>query len=343
MLRLTPPFLRRRRIVLHVGLPKCGSTSIQRHMAENDVLHRARGVCYPLSHRTADGYRNHLPLARMAPGDLASAVQDIMAEAQGCHTVVLSCEHWSNALPNGNIAALCEALAQGMPRWDLRVVAYFRNPFNFVESCYAQYVLAGLFQISRNRFYTDGAPSIDKFLTQFEAMRGFALWSNLGWAQLLQTHVPKGALSLRSMEAPDLRDGGIVADFCTLARMPRPAPAPRANTRPSNRKLAELEYVQTLIDQDTYAALRGQLLTHEFSRLPEADHRRSRTLHIGPDLAEVIAGRTREDRAPLARMFATRTSALCAVPACDWARHEVLNERDRANLASFVARHVIET
>lgn len=337
MLRLKFPFSRRRRIVLHVGLPKCGSTSIQRHMAEGEAAHRARGVCYPQSHRTAEGYRNHLPLARMAPGDLAGAVSDIMAEAEGCHTIVLSCEHWANALPRSNLAALCEILSRA--EGELRVVAYFRNPFDFVESCYAQYVLAGLFQISRHRFYADGAPSIEKFLARFEAMRGFPLWSALGFARLLQDHVPTGALSLRSMEDRDLKAGGMLADFCALARLPEPAPAPRANTRPSNRKLAELEHIQTLMDQDSYAALRDRLLAHSFARLPEADHRRTTTLHIGPDLAAKIAGCLGEERKPLARCFATRTEALCAVPTRDWARHEVLSPRDRDNLARFAAEH----
>lgn len=338
MLRLRSPFSRRGQIVLHVGLPKCGSTSIQQHMAGDEDAHRAQGVCYPRSHRTQDGYRNHLPLARMAPRDLTRAVQDIRAEAEGCHTLVLSCEHWTNT-PGGNLKALCKALGTEMPQWDLRVIAYFRNPFDFVESCYAQYVLAGLFQISRHRFYTDGAPSITKFLTQFEARRAAPLYSNLGFARLLQDHVPAGALSLRSMEADDLKKGGMLDDFCALARLPRPAPAPRANTRPSNRKLAELEYIQTLIDQDSYGALRESLLAHEFPRLPEADSRRTATLHVGSDLADTIARHMQKEHTQLARLFDTRTDALCAVPARDWSTQDVLSARDRTNLARYIAQH----
>ena len=339
MLGLLSSFSRRRRIFLHVGLPKCGSTSIQRHMAEHEAAHLARGVCYPRAHRARDGYRNHLPLARMAPGDLAGAVRDIVAEAADCHTIVLSCEHWANALPRCNLSALCEILARDMPCWDLQVVAYFRNPFEFVESSYAQCILAGLFQISRDQFYKGERPSIDKFLAEFEAGRGFPLYSNLGFVRLMQEHLPRSALNLRSIEPRDLKSGGMLADFCRLVRLPRPDQALCANTRLSNRKLAELEYVQTLIDQGSYVALRDRLIKHEFPRDPAADDRRATTLHIGSGLAKDITHQINDERTPLARIFATRTKGLCTVPTRDWVRHDVLSARDHDSLARFVAKH----
>ncbi len=339
MLRL-PSFLHlrpRRRIVLHIGLPKCGSSSIQAHMADHAAAHRARGVCYPETGRDKAGYRNHLPLARMAPQDLDAAVDAIRDEAEGCHTLVLSCEHWTNAFPHCNLAALCDALAERMPEWDLRITAWFRNPVDFVESCYAQYVLAGLFQISRHTFYSGAKPSIEKFLTEFEARRGFPLYSNLSFAQMLQEGLAGRTLTFRSIEAADLKPGGMLADFCALARLPAPKDAPRANARVSNRKLAELEYVQTLVDQNTYGALRERLLAAAFPRLPEADNRRVTSLHIGPDLAGIITDRTRSESAAIARLFDTRTTALCTMPTRNWARHDMLGERDRKILAAFIA------
>ena len=332
-----PSFLRpSRRIIVHVGLPKCGSSTIQRHMAGNAQAHLADGVCYPETGQATDGYRNHLPLARMAPQDLAGAVDAIHNEAGTCHTVVVSCEDWANTFPRCNLVALCDTIARRMPGWDLRIVAYFRNPFDFVESCYAQYVMAGLFQVSRDRFYRSGDPSIERFLALFEVMRGFPLWSNLGFVRLLGGHLPGHRLSLRSIEKEDVKHGEMLTDFCALARLPAPGPAAHSNIRLSNRKLAELEHVQTLVDQDTYGALRDRLIAQEFPRLPEADNRRVTTLHIGHELARSISKCIAEERAPLSRLLDTRASALCAVPARDWTRHDMLGPRDHDILARFV-------
>lgn len=334
---MSPTFLRRERIVLHVGLPKCGSSSIQAHMADNADAYRAAGVCYPRVHRLADGYRNHLPLARLRAAELAGALEDIRREAAGCHTIVLSCEHWTNALPGCNLPALCDAISQAMPRHEIRIVAYFRSPFDFVESCYAQFIRAGLMGVSRPEFYADGAPSIERFLHRFEETRGHPLWSVVGWAAAMRARTQGARTSLRSMEAGDLGASCVVTDFCGFLGLPKPDVAPRLNTRLSNRKLAELEHAQTLIDNDTHMAGREDMIAHDFGACRANDPQRCTSLHIGAHTARSIGLSLKRERDVIARLFDTRADALCAVPARDWRRDTLLSTEDKARIACYVA------
>jgi glycosyltransferase involved in cell wall biosynthesis len=329
---------------LHIGLPKCGSTTIQRHMAAAETQHQRQGVCYPKAWRSPDGYRNHLPLAKLPPRQLSRALSEITVEAEdrACNRVVLSCEHWANAFPGSNLRTLYKTLHTQWTDWRIRIVAYFRNPYDFVESCYAQYVHAGLFQINRHKFYADGAPSIEKFLTWFEASRGFPLYSNLSYARMLQAHFPPEVLTLRSLEPRDLDQPDMLADFCSLLDLPIPHDRGRRNQRVSNRKLAELEFVQTLTDQDNYARLRPLLLETDFGTPPEQNSRRGTTLHIGADTAAAITRKIKSEQDELQQIFATGTDALCEIRTSagpqGWTRTDLLDTKDRERLQAFVAR-----
>lgn len=333
-----------RQIWLHIGLPKCGSTTIQRHMAAAGTLHQAHGVCYPQAWRSTDGYRNHLPLAKLPSRQLPRALAQICAEAaeRDCSRIALSCEHWANAFPGTALLPLYRALQAQLPDWQIRIIAYFRNPYDFVESCYAQFVRAGLLMINRHAFYAGGAPSIEKFLARFEENRGFPLYSTLSWAQQLLAHFPPGVLNLRSIEPQDLDQPDMLGDFCSQLGLPVPPRSGRRNQRISNRKLAELEYVQTLTDQDSYARLRPQLLERDFCRGAETAERRGTTLHIGADTAAAITSRIEAERAELQQIFATRVGGLCEIRSGagseGWARSSLLDAQDRAELRAFAAR-----
>lgn len=342
---ISPAILGKRsegQIWLHVGLPKCGSTSLQQHMAKFAELHQTQGVCYPQSWRTLDGYRNHLPLAKLGPEALPQALEQITSEAlnRQCSRIVLSCEHWTNAFSCSNLLRLHATLRAQFPDWQVRILAYFRNPYDFVESCYAQYIRAGLFQISRRRFYADGAPSIEKFLACFEDGWGFPLYSNLQFARLLTEHFTSEELLLRSISPQDLAEPDMLADFCRLLELPSPETTQRSNQRVSARKLAELEYVQTFTDLESFAHLRPKLLKTDVTGSSDLDIRRSSTLHIARETAETITQQIEEEREELQKIFSTGINGLCetrstASPS-DWARSDPLSENDRIALRAFV-------
>ncbi|MBY6069082.1 hypothetical protein KUW17_20230 [Leisingera aquaemixtae] len=337
---LLPRRRRPRQVWLHIGLPKCGSTTIQRHMAEAYEQHLQLGLCYPQSHRSATGYRNHIPLARLAAEDLPAALAEIEAEADrhGCRRILLSCEHWTNAFYTGRLAALAEALQQQMPDWQIRLVAYFRNPYDLAESSYAQFLRAGLFGIDKPAFFAAGPPGIGRYLSCFEENYGFPLPSLLGFAQMLQAGLPAGSLILRSNEPADLDAPDMLSDFCSLLSLPPPAAAERRNSRILPRKLAEIEYVQTRVSQPVYAQLRPKLLKRDFTRGAPPGPARGSSLHLSAAMAEEITRRLEAERGQLAALFATRTDALCAARRQDWSQAELLDEEARARLRKFIRR-----
>ncbi len=328
--------LQKKRVLLHIGLPKCGSSSLQAYMADRAKAHHDMGVCYPTAHRLRSGYRNHLPLAQMAPDELPRALKQIEAEAQGCHTIVLSCEHWTNALHICNLASLCTELRRIMPNRTLHVVAYFRSPFDFADSCYAQFIRAGLMGVNRPEFYADGAPSIERFLHRFEILRGYPLWSIKAWCEEIRTKTRGARLSLRSMEPGDLPAENFISDFCALAGVAPPATMPKQNLRLSNRKLAELEYAQTLIDNDSHMAARDRMIAHDFGRHHPNDTARIAGLNIGADTAQAIERTLKAEKSKITQLFATRTTRLCAVPVRDWHRRDLLTADDKAQIARYV-------
>ncbi|MEX5579933.1 glycosyltransferase family 2 protein [Pseudophaeobacter sp. A-200-2] len=342
---VSPVILEKRpeqQVWLHVGLPKCGSTTLQQHMSKSAELHQTQGVCYPQSWRAPDGYRNHLPLAKLAPESLPQALDEIISEAlnRQCSRIVLSCEHWTNAFSSSNLLRLHATLRAQFPDWQVRVVAYFRNPYDFVESSYAQYVRAGLFQISRRRFYADGAPSIEKFLACFEDSWGFPLYSNLQFARLLTEHFTSEELLLRSISPQDLAEPDMLADFCRLLELPAPETTQRSNQRVSIRKLAELEYVQTLTDLEGFARLRPMLLQTNVTGSADLDILRSSTLHIDLETAEAITQQIEKERAELRKIFSTGIKGLCEIRSTTspsgWVRSDPLSENDRIALRAFV-------
>lgn len=329
-----------RQIWLHAGLPKCGSTTVQHHMAAAYEQHLQLGLCYPQSHRAPDGYRNHIPLARMAAGALPAALAEIAAEAErhGCRRILLSCEHWTNMFRTGNLAALVQLLQQQMPDWQIRLVAYFRNPYGFAESSYAQFLRAGLFGIDKAAFFAAGPPGIGRYLRCFEDSYGFPLPSLLGFARMLRAQLPADSLILRSNAPADLDAPDMLSDFCSLLGLPPPAAAPRRNSRILPRKLAELEYVQTRVSQPVYAQLRPKLLKRDFTRGAPPGPARGSSLHLSAAMADGITRLLEAERSDLARLFATRTDALCAARSQDWSRAELLDEAARARLRKFIRR-----
>lgn len=117
-----------RRILLHVGSPKCGSTYLQQVMLRNAPTLLSHGIRYP-----HDG-GNH-------PGN-ASAIGQIDAAtlqgyfADGAHTVVLSHEdNYANAKRGAHLAGLI----QGQDI-DVQIIALLRPFSEFVFGDYSQFM-----------------------------------------------------------------------------------------------------------------------------------------------------------------------------------------------------------
>lgn len=223
---------------LHVGMPKCGSTTLQRHFARHDEAHRAHGLLYPVTGRNPAGYRSHRPLLH-AGDDLPALLDGIAGEAReaGAARLVVSSEAFAEHQPGdprGPAIADGLAAATGGP---VRVVAWLRHPADLAVSAFAQLVRAGIFGIDREAFWRGGPASVERFLAAFRHARGRDLLSPLGHAEAVRAAFSGHEVMLRSAERDDL-GRGLLADFCALFEVPRlPGPA-RRNRRWADRATA---------------------------------------------------------------------------------------------------------
>jgi hypothetical protein len=298
-------------IWLHAGLPKCGSTTIQRAMADHDGAYLAQGLCYPRAHREAGGYRSHRPLAFTPAGKIAGMVDDIAAEAAGCRHVLISCEDFAGALPAGNGKPLVEALNARFGAGNVTVLCYVRNVFDFIESAYAQFLAGGLFRIDRGRFFSEGQPDIRTFLRHFEALKGFPLDSLSGYAALIRGSFPANRVMLRSVEPADLAAEGLVADLCGVIGVTRcGAPADR-NRRMDPAVVAALNFAQAEFPQAGFwpvrDAFRSFVEAAGFSRQAPFRHP---DFCVDEALHRRIADRCDAERARLPELFDTPTDGL---------------------------------
>lgn len=142
----------KKRLILHIGMHKTGSSAIQRFLSLNRYPLRLFGVYYPRSFG-ADGRRqpkhNALFTAisheadKGAPhpvlGPSAALVADVAAriERAPCRVAILSAEGFSGERP-----VFARALAPLAARFDVRVIVFLRRPDLWVESFYRQMVMS---------------------------------------------------------------------------------------------------------------------------------------------------------------------------------------------------------
>ncbi len=299
---------------VHVGMPKCGSTTVQRHFSANAVAFRGQGLCYPETGRSKGGYRSHEPMARMEQALLPDLVRALREEAQGCSQILLSCEDFANALPIGNGPGLVDALNRQFGPDRVRIVAYFRNAHDFVESCYAQFILGGLFRINTGKFFQGAATDLSAFLEAFEGQKGFPLYSLLGHADLIARHFPQNRITLKSIERSDIGVDGLIGDLCAMLGVEPLAEAQAQNLRASSLFLAAAHYARRQVSDQAFRRAKPHL-----KRLLARPHWEARAegfdqagLHVDAPTHARIAARVAAEREALAGRFATAIDGICA-------------------------------
>ena len=330
---------------VHVGLPKCGSTTVQRYFAAHADQFRAQGLCYPETGRSTGGYRSHEPIARTSQADLPALVAAIAAEAAGCDRIFLSCEDFANALPLGNGAALVAELNRVFGADQVRVLAYFRNVHDFVASCYAQFVMGGLFKINAGRFF-QGAPDdpaatdLAAFVAAFEALKGFPLYSLRGHAEQIARHFPDNAVVLKSIERMDIGEGGLIGDICRTLGVEVLEMAPAQNRRVSNLLLAAALSARRQVSTEAFRRLRPHLqrLVNGPKWAARAGFDRA-DLHVDAALHARIAATIAAERATLAARFATGTDGLAEDRWHPSTGQDVLTRAEEAQIRRLIARH----
>ncbi len=187
-----------RKLWIHIGTPKTGSTALQRYARARQPYLASKGVDFLVRGRR--GSYNDLAVhlrreKRRAAAEVGADIRRRIAESEA-KTFVLTSEMFTG----GDPALLREALALEEP-FETRIVGYFRRQDRYLESAYKQKMKTGKVQPGFQNY-------IDKFGTAGgEYDRIVKGWID-GW--------PEALFLFRRFEPQALARGDVVHDFMGL-------------------------------------------------------------------------------------------------------------------------------
>lgn len=229
-------------IVIHIGTPKAGSTTIQHFLRDNDDALRDLSIDYPMIGREhVEGHLKHGGLkhevkSRRRESRRSNNKLEALAEHIGegqFRTTILSTEGFSQ-FNERQVIALERALSRTTS--DYRIILIIRDLVDAIPSSYAE--------LNKYRFRTDDFDSFFKVRINREDRSQLAIaerWANVfGW----------DAMAVRLLDPAALIDGDLLADFLAssgldkddpqLTALPRP---PRANQSPGWRSIEAIRAV----------------------------------------------------------------------------------------------------
>ncbi|RPE71151.1 hypothetical protein EDD53_0265 [Pacificibacter maritimus] len=166
------------KVYIHIGFPKCASSSLQATLFENEAKLKKNGVLYPKLGRQVGGYRNHTPIIKL-DFPVAEYVEGALKEASSnkCDKIIISTESIVDNLRLERVQERCNTLAQNFKSHaDVSVVTFSRSPSSVINSSFAQFLKAGLWALNRDEFFKSTDGTIDGFLDFFHEKWGFDLW-----------------------------------------------------------------------------------------------------------------------------------------------------------------------
>lgn len=222
-------------LILHIGDPKTGSTSIQQTLLERTYLCETRSLDYPDS-------LSAYPLARAMREDAEPGLADqrfahYVDWLAACSSdgAVISAEQFSTLPPEKVAQTFQTYFPQHAPT--MTVVAYVRPHISRFLSAYAQRTKAGLMHRSLDEFYS---ASNGKALLNFYVR--FSNWRAVFGDRFI----------LRPMARDSLKDGDVVADFLDIALVGAPfrlTGATEVNTSLSVEALAGLRLMHRVMQK----------------------------------------------------------------------------------------------
>lgn len=136
------------RLLLHIGMHKTGSTSLQRFFARNRAVLRCLGIDYPMAYDAngkrlpkhndlfqAISHEKDIGTAHPVLGSSAERVEKIARRIEANRVTVLSAEGFSGESP-----AFAEAFAPLRGRFDIKVICFIRRQDDWAQSFYKQMV-----------------------------------------------------------------------------------------------------------------------------------------------------------------------------------------------------------
>ena len=223
------PRAQRPKLVVHCGLPKTGTTSLQAHFYGQAQAYREAGIYYP----TQDADKKDRNHAWFSKGLRDALVDQLEATLQSCpndcHTLFLSDESLFVEMPGLSDAALT-ALHEVLAGYEVEVVLFERDPIEWMRSFYLQSV-----QNRRPGSKTDH-PSARNL---WQTTRPYQSFFDLPYCQELLDFPAmreriKTAFGAEKVTALGFQSGkDVVPLFCEAMGWPMPAIGPALTRNPS--------------------------------------------------------------------------------------------------------------
>lgn len=284
-----------RRLLIHIGRHKSGTSALQRSFVASQGDLAARGILYPKTGRGKDGraVAHHMiadacRLPNNAPDTFETLRVAFHSEVEPYETVIVSSEQFQNLTRLDGVRAFF-----GVNLRDVIVVAYLRE--------YLSYVISGFAQRIQNQ---------SKFVTLSDYASG-----NLNLRKFLAQWADFGDLRIRLYDRSRLENGDIVDDFCTETGLP---PLTRPSANDANPSIGgNLLFLKLLANRDgraflPYRAQSELALAHPQFRGP---------FHIAPERAAHLRTAT-EYNVILRELFGD-------VPEPSFAAYNLLPDRSR--------------
>ena len=188
------------RVILHIGFPKTGTTSIQDWLYKNRADLRAKhGIVYPKCY--TGKFSAHHGLSRIFCSDsgldLESISHDILAEAAGAETVLLSCENW---VRHEIDASRMRVFLRHLGAKHVQIICYVREHLDYTQSRWREKV--------RNRPFDR---PFHEFALDHQEILNSRISSTVQWLEEV------GQLKLIWFERNSIMNGNVLQDFCSHA------------------------------------------------------------------------------------------------------------------------------
>ena len=249
--------------ILHIGVEKTGTTSIQSFLAMNRDALKSRSILFPVW----PGNENHMLLAGYAANDekrddirirngivsqydLERFREKFAGEFAGevraaaCNTVVLSGEHCSSRLVTQEEVERLRSLLLGMFD-DVRIIVYLRRQDEFLLSTYSTQVRCG-------ETRTLALPAVEKRRDRYDFAKLLGLWSGA---------FGREAVTVRKFSRTSLVDGSVVSDFIQSAGLPTDLPYQMPAEKNQSLDTEALELLRLINKHIPYVA-NGKLFPH---------------------------------------------------------------------------------